>query len=144
MTTSRLPLAFRRFNLPEGSELELRTRVHTILAALYPQARSLERRQEMRYPYAHLVHLTPVGADGVTPCGESIVVPGKNLSENGLCFHHPEPILHRRMIASLDAGEGRWLGVLIDLSWCRFNKTGWYESGGRFLQLVPSPVKKAG
>jgi hypothetical protein len=48
------------------------------------------------------------------------------------------------MIASLESGNGRWLGFLIDLTWCRFNRHGWYESGGRFLQAVLSPVEEAG
>ena len=78
------------------------------------------------------------------PLSTVSVVVGKDLSEHGISFYHPEVIPHRRMIASLDMGRGRWLGVLVDLRWCRFTKAGWYESGGRFLQLVQSPVKRAG
>jgi hypothetical protein len=144
MRTSRRLLAVGRLNLPPGAELELRTRIHSILSAMYPHVGALDRREETRYPYVNLIYLTPVAADGVTPCGESIAVRGKNLSERGLGFYHAEPIQHRRMVASLECGAGRWLGVLVDLAWCRFTKEGWYESGGRFLQIVPSPFKKAG
>ncbi|HEY2882403.1 MAG TPA: hypothetical protein VGJ15_08220, partial [Pirellulales bacterium] len=52
-------------------------------------------------------------------------------------FFHAEPLVHRKMIASFHAGDNRWLGLLIDLWWCRFSQ-GWYESGGRFLQAVPA------
>ena len=31
---------------------------------------------------------------------------------------------------------GGWFGFLIDLTWCRFTRQGWYESGGRFLESV--------
>jgi hypothetical protein len=144
MGTIRLLLPFRRVKLSSGNELELRTRVHGIVSAMYPHGATLERRRETRYPYPKLVHLTPVGDDGCTPAGEPIVVVGKDLAEHGLSFFHPEPIPHRRMIASLDMGRGRWLGVLVDLRWCRFTKAGWYESGGRFLQIVQSPLKQAG
>jgi hypothetical protein len=137
-------LPFRQANLPLGVELELRTRVQGLLAAMYPHGITLEKRKDARYPYPHLVYLTPVAGDGVTPAGASIVVAGKHLAEQGLSFFHPEPIPHRRMIASLEAGQGRWLGVLIDLSWCRFTSLGWYESGGRFLGVVQSPAKQAG
>ena len=99
-----------------------------------------ERRRDQRYPFPHLIHLTPVGEDGITPEGQSVVVVGKHLSERGVGFYHPKPLPYRRMIASLEAGAGVWMAFLIDLSWCRFTKEGWYESGGRFLQVVPSPV----
>lgn len=118
-------------------------RVNSLLAALYPQGAIIDRRREQRYPYPHLVYLTPVAEDGVTPAGDSIVVSGKQLSENGLGFFHQQPLPHRRMIVSLDQGRGQWLGLIIDLSWCRFTKFGWYESGGRLLEVVTSPLNTA-
>jgi hypothetical protein len=144
MGTPRPALPLRRINLPSGAELELRTRVHALLSAMYPHGVTLERRVEVRYPYPSLVYLTPVGDDGYNPCGESLVVVGKHLSEHGLSFYHREPLHHRRVIASLEAGRRQWMGVLVDLKWCRFTRHGWYESGGRFLQIVPSPLRQGG
>jgi hypothetical protein len=43
------------------------------------------------------------------------------------------------MIVSLETAGGTKLGFLIELSWCRFTRHGWYESGGRFRQAVPAP-----
>ncbi|MFW5692678.1 MAG: hypothetical protein ACOCWL_00540 [Thermoguttaceae bacterium] len=121
---------------------EVRTQVWGLLTTLYPKHEMVERRRDTRYPFPYLVHLTPVGEDGVTPEGETIVVVGKHLSERGLGFYHPKPLPHRRMIASLQAAGGQWMGFLIDLSWCRFTKQGWYESGGRFLDPVLSPMQQ--
>ncbi len=121
---------------------EIRTQVWGLLQALYPRNDLFERRRDSRYPFPCLVHLTPVGSDGVTPEGETVVVVGKHLSENGFGFFHQAPIPHRRMVASLEGSRGQWFGFLIDLNWCRFTKDGWYESGGRFLQTVLSPVTK--
>ena len=42
------------------------------------------------------------------------------------------------MIASFECVDGTPLGLLLDVSWCRFVKQGWYESGGRFLQMTTS------
>ena len=67
----------------------------------------------------------------------------ENIFQRGLGFYHPQPLPHRRMIASLESGNGHWLGFLIDVTWCRFTKHGWYESGGRFLEAVLSPVETA-
>jgi hypothetical protein len=121
-----------------AADSELRAQVWGLLSALYPKVEMVERRREMRYPFPNLVHLTPVGEDGITPCGESLVVVGKHISERGLGFYHPKPLPYRRMIASLEC-DGGWFGFLIDLGWCRFTRQGWYESGGRFLQAVASP-----
>lgn len=120
----------------DWSEDDMRTRVWELLHTLYPHNGLTERRSGNRYPFPYLVQLAPVAEDGVTALGETLVVVGKHLSERGLGFYHPHPLPHRRMIASLETGDGEWLRFLIDLSWCRFIKRGWYESGGRFLRPV--------
>ncbi len=115
---------------------DIRTQIRGLLGTLYPHNDLAERRSEGRYPFPYLVQLTPADEDDALSSGETVVVVGKHLSERGLGFYHPKPLAHRRMIASLDAGGGRWIRFLIDLSWCRFIKKGWYESGGRFLRSV--------
>ncbi len=122
-------------------ENDVRSQVWSLVTTLLPREDLVERRREQRYPFPHLMHLTPVGDDGLTPEGETVVVVGKHLSERGLGFFHPQPLPYRRMIVSLQTGNGVWLGFLIDLSWCRFTKQGWYESGGRFIQSVLSPIE---
>ena len=119
---------------------DVRLQVWGLLSTLYPKQEFMERRHETRYPFPYLVHITPVAADGVTVQGETVVVVGKHLSEQGLGFYHPKPLPYRRVIASLE-DNGRWLGFLIDLKWCRFTRQGWYESGGRILESVPSPIE---
>jgi hypothetical protein len=127
--------------LPEqgASEDEIRTQVWGLLSTLYPKVTIVERRRETRFPFPFLIHLTPVGDDGLTPSGENIVVVGKHVSERGLGFYHPKPLAHRRVIASLEGPQG-WYAFLLDLRWCRFTRQGWYESGGRFLEAVNSPL----
>ena len=101
----------------------------------------MERRGEQRFPFPHLVHLAPVSSEGVVQLDETVIVVGKHLSERGLGFYHQQPLPNRQMIVSIELGSGAWLGILIDLTWCRFTKHGWYESGGRFLRLVNSPIE---
>jgi hypothetical protein len=143
MTTTACVLPFRRSRLTQPAETELKNRVRGLLASLYPNC-DYERRNESRYPYPRLVYLTPVDANGKAISTESFVVAGKDLGDGGLSFYHPDPISHRRVIASFELAPGRWLGLVIDLSWCRFTRLGWYESGGRFLQIVQSPLRQAG
>ncbi len=122
------------------SDDDLRMQLRGLLSSLYPQDHPIERRKENRYPFPFLVHLTPIDADGEPSVDETVVVVGKHLSERGLGFYHPKPLPYRRMIVSLESPGEQWLGFLIDLNWCRFTKQGWYESGGRFLRSVPSPI----
>jgi len=126
---------------PQSDEI-IRRQVWGVLVGAYPQGRVVERRMDQRYPYPHLLYLTPVGEDGLTPEGESVAVVGKTLSERGLGFYYQQPISHRRMIASLEGSDLRWAAFLIDITWCRFTRYGWYDSGGRFVQAVQSPITR--
>jgi hypothetical protein len=117
---------------------EIRHGIQSLLASYYPDGLVVERRRERRFPYPHPVYLTPVAEDGSTPCGPSIVVIGKHLSEGGLGFFHQHPLACRQAVVSLEMADGQWFGVAIDLTWCRFTRHGWYESGGRFLRTVPA------
>jgi len=130
--------------LPEGADesaaAEIRLQVWGILTTLYPRTQPVERRSQTRYPFPYLIHLTPVGDDGRSPIGSGMVVVGKHLSEKGLGFYHPQPLPHRRMIASFEAVAGRPMAFLIDLNWCRFTRQGWYESGGKFIDTAEPPA----
>ncbi len=124
------------------SDDAIRRQVWGILAGLYPR-RTPERRADQRFPYPYLLYLTPV-QNGTSPASDSVVVVGKHLSERGLGFYYREPLPYRRMIASLEMRDSHWAGFLIDITWCRFTQHGWYDSGGRFLQIVPSPILAKG
>jgi hypothetical protein len=114
--------------------------VRTLLSGAYPEGRLVERRASPRYPYPRLVVLTPVRGESLAPVGPPLVAVGRQLSETGLGLFHPAPLPFRLVIASLEDSDGGWLGFLLDLTWCRFTRHGWYESGGRFLQVVASPL----
>ncbi len=129
-------LRSERFSRTDTVDPEIRNGIQSLLASYYPDGLVVERRRERRFPYPHLVYLTPLADDGCTPCDNSIVVIGKHLSEGGLGFFHQQPLACRRAIASLELADGRWFGVTIDLTWCRFTRHGWYESGGRFLRTA--------
>jgi hypothetical protein len=82
--------------------------------------------------------LLPVNAVGDS-LGDPIMVLGKHLTNQGLDFYYQYPVSHRRVIASFDCESNERLEMLMDLTWCRFGKHGWYENGGRFLSAVNSP-----
>jgi hypothetical protein len=110
------------------------------LASPAQRTKGDERRRDDRYLFPRLVCLTPVGEDGVTPEGDSIIAATKDLSEGGLGFYHPLPLASSRMIVSLQMSDGHWMGFLMELCRSRALRQGWYESSGRFLQPALSPL----
>ena len=124
----------------KGQEDPFSGLVEQVLVAAHPSRRGLEHRREQRYPYPHPIYLTPLEPHATRP-RETFVVIGKQISPHGVDFYFREPIAHRRVIASLDAGERGWIGLVLELAWCRFSRHGWYENGGRFLGVVDSPLE---
>lgn len=118
-------------------ELDVRDCVRRALCGPQAPYKGPERRREQRHPYPYPIYLTPVARDGVTPAAETIIVVGKHLSECGLDFYCHQPLPYRRVIASLECGPDAWTGLLLELTWCRFTRFGWYDNGGRFLRLAP-------
>ena len=123
---------------PQGDE-RVRSQVWSLLRANIPHMPRAERRNDQRYPFPQLIKLWPMEADGETPAGPPMTVVGKQLSERGLGFYHPQPIANRLVIVSFEKGDGRTLSFLLDIHRCRFTRQGWYESGGRLLASVNPP-----
>jgi hypothetical protein len=105
------------------------------VAAAAPEVSS-QRRQAQRIAFPQLIRLQAVDPETLVPHDESTVVVGKFLSEQGLGFFHQEPMPHRFVVASIDVPGEPPARFLLDVSWCRFTRHGWYESGGRFLRVV--------
>lgn len=112
--------------------------VEQALSAAHPLRSGKERRRETRYPYPYPIYLTPITDSGILS-PHTIPVIGKQISPHGVDFYHREPLPYRRVIASLDCAEHGWIGLLLELAWCRFSRHGWYDNGGRFLSVVESP-----
>lgn len=136
------PSTFSEFDFPaihtgsEASEAKVRTTVGRIISRILPRKITNERRKDFRYPYPHLVYLTPVDSSGIPLNELSTIVVGKNITERGIDFFHREPLPYRRVILTLEAEDGSQASVVTDLLWTRFTRQGWYDNGGRFLQVL--------
>lgn len=102
--------------------------------------RHVERRTETRHPYPYPIHMTPVDRDGRPLIDETFVVVGKHLSNHGVDFYFAQPLEWSRVIASFPLQGGAWIGLMMELTWCRFSRHGWYDNGGRFVSVVDSPL----
>jgi hypothetical protein len=108
--------------------------VRLMLHAAGDSRHHVERRQAERHSYPVLINLTPVEPEALVPIGQQLVVVGKHLSRGGIGFFHQAPLAYRHVVAHFGAGSDHRL--LVELTWCRFIRDGWYESGGRFLHPI--------
>jgi hypothetical protein len=135
-TTLEMPRASVRVAALASSG-QIGEQVRLALSAVQRASSAPERRRTQRFAYPQLIEITPVDPETLEAVGEPLVVVGKQISENGLGFYHCAPLPQRYIIVSLERGFRGPVRLLLDLSWCRFTRHGWYESGGRFLRLLP-------
>ena len=126
------PLSLKRRQTRDDIHRRVRRLLDSRLALPKPE----KRCRSERHPFPYLIKLCPVGEDETEAAGESVIVVGKQLSSAGFDFYHQDPIAFRKAIASLPTRNGHWLSFLVELTWCRFTELGWYDNGGRFLQVV--------
>ncbi len=99
-----------------------------------------ERRNSERINYPFPVFLTPYDSMGDLKTDDSFGVIGRQLSPKGFNFFHREPIAEKRVVASFEYSPDRWLGMQLELNWCRFGRHGYFENGGEFTSVVDSPL----
>ena len=113
----------------------LTIQIEALLTRLHP-AVGRERRHDDRIAIPVLFRLTPFDANRQPLEQEALIVVGKNISRRGVSFYHEHPITHRRAVIELaDPSVGSFVAE-IDVTWCRFTKPGWYESGGRLIRTA--------
>jgi len=119
---------------PATDRASVADHVAALLARLHPQV-SLERRRDDRFPLPVLMHLVPLDDEHAHVEEEAVTVVGKNISRRGISFFHEHPLEHRRVILELSDNELGHFTFEVDVTWCRFTKPGWYESGGRLVRV---------
>jgi hypothetical protein len=113
----------------------IKGQVEALLAQLHPGV-IVERRRQVRVAAPVLFRLTPLDEDRQLVSDQSIVVVGKNISQRGISFIHNRPLPYRRArLTLIQPGMGTF-DAEMDISWCRFTRPGWYESGGRLLRAA--------
>src|SRR5688572_21523057 len=120
---------------PHFGRSALTKQVEALLARLNPPV-TVERRSDERVAVPVLFQLTPLDENGEPVELAALTVVGKNMSRRGISFYHNEPLLYRRAIITVDHAGLEGFSAEIDISWCRFAKPGWYESGGRLMAVA--------
>ena len=123
--------------LENSSEAGIGTCVDRVLKLLGPRP-AKERRSDRRSAFPHLITLTPFHDDECRSFGDPVTVVGRELSAQGLDFYHTEVLPCKRAIITFDSSVDFHTHLVIDISWCRFLRPGWYDSGGKFTHLLRS------
>jgi hypothetical protein len=109
--------------------------IRSLIANLNPPV-SFERREHSRSALPFLMKFVPLDGQGEPLYRAESVVVGKDVSERGISFYHPQPIPCRRGLLTVDHPHAGRLTVEVELQRCRFHRLGWYESGGRLVRAV--------
>jgi len=110
--------------------------VETLIASWNGPTTVVERRRWHRIPYRRSILITPLDDETLEPTGPSQMLPGRDISLGGVSFEHREPMASRKVACTFDPGSGSRESVVVRLTWCRFTKDGWYQSGGQFVQSI--------
>ncbi|MCA9231138.1 MAG: hypothetical protein KDA57_10825 [Planctomycetales bacterium] len=111
--------------------LYLRHRIQAAASELRDLTQVAQSGQGEPSLHARLTTLNEQGQPGTT---QSIVI--KDFDEQGVTFYHQSPLSSRRAILMIEKPPLGRLAAEVDLTWCQFNSTGRYTSGGRFVQLA--------
>lgn len=119
----------------DSDRVVLANQIDQLLSRLQTEV-TPERRNTNRAAIPYLFRITPLDDARQPDHDDATIVVGKNLSRRGISFYHERPISHRRAwIELVQPGLGTFVAE-VDITWCRFNKPGWYESGGRLVRAV--------
>jgi hypothetical protein len=130
-----MTLAIENSITAKTNRATLTIQIEALLSRLHPPVER-ERRHDDRVAIPVLFRLTPFDAERQALEQQASIVVGKNISRRGVSFYHEKPIAHRRALIELaDPSVGSFVAE-IDITWCRFTKPGWYESGGRLLRTA--------
>lgn len=99
-----------------------------------------QQRGSHRIGYEQMLVLTPLDDETERPIAASKLVWGRDLSLEGVSFVHESPLPFRKVALTFALPDGDVESLAVRLSWCRFARPGCYQSGGKFLRTVTSPI----
>jgi hypothetical protein len=116
--------------------------VETLVASWNGPSTFVERRRWHRVPYDRAILITPLDDETNEPVGPSQRVRGRDISLGGVSFDHRETLACRKVACIFEPDSPKSESVIVRLTWCRFTKDGWYQSGGQFVQSIPRPASR--
>jgi hypothetical protein len=110
-----------------------------VTASWHGSAHAVQSRRWHRVRCEGSVVLTPLDDATGRPVGERKRATARDVSLGGFSFTHLDPLPFRRVVVTFGVGTEEVASAVLRLSWCRFLSARLYQSGGRFLNVVPTP-----
>ena len=107
------------------------------LASWNASSRVIECRVSHRIAYHRPMLVTPLDDRTAQPVGEPMMVAARDISLAGVSFVHRDPLSCRAVVCTFEPHEeDSSESVIVRLTWCRFTRHGYYQSGGNFVRIV--------
>lgn len=98
---------------------------------------SVEKRAHRRLPFRRPITITPVSnATGRPDQFKSFPAFGIDISSTGICFLARQLVPVRKAVLSLEGPGEKTVALLFEPRWVRFTRGGWYQTGGRLLEVM--------
>lgn len=120
---------------------EISRMIDSLVASWQTPVTIQQRRRWHRMKYTRLLLMTPLDTVTEEICGEPQIVTGRDISPGGISFSHREPMPYRKTILTFVLTDGDVESAVTKLTWCRFTRDGWYQSGGMFLRRTKCPIE---
>ncbi|NOY43398.1 MAG: hypothetical protein GXP26_16385 [Planctomycetes bacterium] len=117
---------------PTNQNIALRRQVSAAVAKLRVPCEHGPAAKESVSSDSLQARLSPIDQRGRWK--SSLAIDIKDFDERGITFYHQLPLSDRRAMLVIESPQLGRLTTEVDLTWCRFNRTGRYTSGGRFVQ----------
>jgi len=98
----------------------------------------VEKRAHRRFPFRRPIGVTPINNGTGRPDRlKSFSAFGIDISTSGICFLGRQLVPARKAMLSLEGPDGNTVYILFEPRWVRFTRGGWYQTGGRLLEVLP-------
>jgi hypothetical protein len=98
---------------------------------------AVEKRAHRRFPFRRPITITPVSnATGRPDQFKSFPAFGIDISATGICFLARQLVPVRKAVLSMEGPGDKTVALLFEPRWVRFTRGGWYQTGGRLLEVM--------
>ena len=137
MNATEISLDLRDWTIAGRTDEEIRQQVSEIVESAELQTVQSDRRLDKRVAFPYLLTMTPIAnCESLAPIGQPVDIVGRCLAERGLTFFHTQNIPFRWAIVSFEHRNQAIAHLILNISWSRFLRPGWYDSGGRFTHVL--------
>jgi hypothetical protein len=105
---------------------------------------SAEKRTQRRFPFHKPLTITPINdKSGQPELGNSFGAFGIDLSSVGIGFLARQLIPTQKAILTCNGSEDAFVNLLFEPRWVRFTRGGWYQIGGRLVDVLDDTTSPA-